>query len=91
MRSRYTAYVLQDADYLLASWHPSTRPTGIDLNPQQKWLGLKIRDVVEGETESYVEFVARFKIAGRGHRLVERSRFVKEDGIWYYVDGIMKN
>ena len=87
MRSRFTAYALGDSDYLLKSWHPTTRPPNIDLNPDQKWLGLKIKDTTTGDQESYVEFVARFKIDGRGHRLHERSRFLKEDQDWFYVDG----
>lgn len=87
MRSRFTAYALGQTDYLLQSWHRSTRPPSLELNPKQKWLGLKIKDTAEGDEESYVEFVARFKINGRGHRLHERSRFRKEEGIWYYIDG----
>ena len=90
MRSRFSAYTLGDDHYLLKSWHPTTRPQTLELNANQKWLGLKIKDTVNGETESYVEFVARFKIDGRGHRLHERSRFIKEGGHWYYVDGELK-
>ena len=90
MRSRFTAYTLGDVHYLLKSWHSTTRPKTLELNAGQKWLGLKIKDTVNGETESYVEFVARFKIDGRGHRLHERSRFIKEDDHWYYVDGELK-
>ena len=91
MRSRFTAYAIGDANYLLKSWHKSTRPASIELNPKQKWLGLKIKEAVEGETESTVEFVARFKIDGRGHRLHERSRFVKENNAWFYLEGELKD
>jgi SEC-C motif-containing protein len=90
MRSRYSAYVLKLADYLLASWHPSTRPASMDLaeNDGTKWLGLEIkRCQQQDENHATVEFVARYRIAGRGHRLHELSRFVREDGRWFYLDG----
>ena len=91
MRSRFTAYVEGDTNYLLKSWHATTRPPAIELNPKQKWLGLKIKAVGQQEGEHFVEFVARFKIDGRGHRLHERSRFVQEQGQWYYLDGQLKD
>lgn len=89
MRSRYSAYVLKLADYLLATWHPDTRPSELDLAADgTRWLGLEIRKHVQpDDTHATVEFVARYRIAGRGHRLHERSRFVREDGCWRYVDG----
>lgn len=89
MRSRYSAYVLKLAAYLLATWHPSTRPSELDLAADDsKWLGLEVkRHAVQGEEQATVEFVARYRIAGRGHRLHELSRFVREDGRWFYIDG----
>lgn len=89
MRSRYAAYVALDRDWLLASWHPSTRPASLELDAAIKWLGLDVRDHrVIDDTHAEVEFVARFRIGGgRAERLRERSRFVREDGRWYYVDG----
>ena len=89
MRSRYSAYVLKLATYLLATWHPSTRPSELDLAADDsKWLGLDVkRHEVQDDDRAMVEFVARYRIAGRGHRLHELSRFVREDGRWFYVDG----
>ena len=88
MRSRYTAFVREDAAYLLATWHPSTRPPTIDFEPGLKWLGLDVREHrMLDATHAEVEFVARSRLAGRGHRLHERSRFVCDDGRWYYVEG----
>jgi SEC-C motif-containing protein len=89
MRSRYSAYVLKLADYLLATWHASTRPSELDLAADDsKWLGLDVkRHEIQGDDRATVEFVARYRIAGRGHRLHELSRFVREDGRWFYVDG----
>jgi SEC-C motif-containing protein len=90
MRSRYSAYVVGDESYLLASWHPDTRPSRVRLNPTQHWLGLSIRNTRGGgvkETVGTVEFVARYKIHGSGHRLHENSRFEKLDDRWYYRDG----
>jgi len=90
MRSRYTAYTLENEDYLLATWHPSTRPDSLKLadSPHKKWLGLRVsRHEQTGENHSVVEFVARYKVGGRAHRLHEISRFVREGGRWFYVDG----
>lgn len=88
MRSRYSAFVLQDAGYLLATWHPSRRPPTLDFEPGTRWLGLEVRAQRRiDDTHAEVEFVARSRTAGRAHRLHERSRFVCEDGRWYYVDG----
>ncbi len=90
MRSRYCAYVRGYADYLLATWHPSTRPERIDLDeePRPKWLGLQVkRQEMMGQDQAVVEFVARYCVAGRGQRMHEFSRFVRENGRWYYVDG----
>lgn len=89
MRSRYAAFVLRNEPYLLASWHPDTRPSGVPFEPQQKWLGLKIvaaRDT--GVDSAEVEFIARFRIGGgSAARLHERSRFVRAAGRWLYLDG----
>ena len=90
MRSRYSAFVVCDEAYLLATWHPKTRPSRVRFDEQQHWLGLSIRnteDGAEGDQWGTVEFVARYKVAGKGHRLVEVSRFEKRDGRWYYLDG----
>lgn len=88
MRSRYTAYVRGDRDYLLATWHPSTRPEALEPEPGLKWLGLEVRaHRALDDTHAEVEFVARSRFAGRGQRLHERSRFVRENARWYYVDG----
>jgi SEC-C motif domain protein len=88
MRSRYCAFVLEDADYLLATWHPSQRPPELAFEPGTKWLGLEVRaHRVIDDSHAEVEFVARSRHGGRATRLQERSRFVREAGRWYYVDG----
>nr|WP_314899420.1 YchJ family metal-binding protein [uncultured Deefgea sp.] len=89
MRSRYSAYVLGLADYLAATWHGSTRPTDLDLTDDAvvKWLGLKVDFASEQGDEGEVRFVARYKVGGKAHRLAEKSRFVREDGRWFYLDG----
>lgn len=103
MRSRYTAYTLRDEAYLRATWHPSTRPADAILSNDEKlrWLGLEVKSALrlrQRKAESdiatdsdTVEFVARYKNAGRAHRLHELSRFVRETGAdgarWFYVDG----
>ena len=88
MRSRYTAFVRENAAYLLATWHQSQRPAELDFDPACKWLGLDVKQFQPtGEESAQVEFVARYRVAGRAVRLHERSRFVREGGRWYYVDG----
>ena len=90
MRSRYTAFVCERADYLLATWHPSHRPATLDFDPATQWLGLEVRGHwVKDVDHAEVEFVARHRLGGRAVRLHERSRFVREGGRWYYVDGDM--
>ncbi|MGC2166315.1 MAG: YchJ family metal-binding protein [Gallionella sp.] len=89
MRARYSAYVLGLEDYLLVTWHPSRRPVALDLGTDNaKWLGLEVMNyAVISEDSATVEFVARYKVGGRAHRLHECSRFVREEGLWFYVDG----
>ncbi|MEO8297962.1 MAG: YchJ family metal-binding protein [Burkholderiales bacterium] len=89
MRSRYSAFVLHLSKYLLATWHPTTRPATLAPDePGLRWLGLQVREhrVIDAD-HAEVEFVARSKLGGRAHRLHERSRFVREQGRWYYIDG----
>jgi SEC-C motif-containing protein len=89
MRSRYEAFVALDRDWLMESWHPSTRPARLDLDPAVKWLGLGVRARRQVDDDhAEVEFVARYRAGGgRAQRLHERSRFVREGGRWLYVDG----
>ncbi|MEP6824908.1 MAG: YchJ family protein [Ramlibacter sp.] len=89
MRSRYTAFVLQDEPYLLATWHPRTRPAAAAWEPHTRWLGLEVRAHTGTDADhAQVEFVARCRQgSGQAVRLHERSRFVREEGRWYYVDG----
>jgi SEC-C motif-containing protein len=87
MRSRYTAYALRDDGYLQATWHPSTRPALPITDEKLKWIGLEIRKQTQNDAQATVEFVARYRIDGRAHRLHEASRFVREGGSWFYVDG----
>lgn len=89
MRSRYSAFVMCNEPYLIATWHGAQRPKSIAFESTQKWLGLKIVDVrTTGENTAEVEFIARYRIGGgSAARLHERSRFVKEGDRWFYVDG----
>ena len=90
MRSRYSAYVLELEDYLLATWHPATRPAALrlDATPRPQWLGLAVKPHTPLDAgHATVEFVARYKLNGRAFRLHETSRFEQVDGHWLYVDG----
>lgn len=90
MRSRYSAFAIGDDAYLLATWHETTRPTTLALDPVLEWRGLEILEVVAGgaqDDEGIVEFVARFWHPGRRERgeLRERSAFRREANQWHYV------
>lgn len=90
MRSRYSAYVLGLAQYLLDTWHPDTRPSSLNLSEDiaTKWLGLSIKRFEQtSETSAIVEFIARYKVGGqKAERLHEVSQFQLTDR-WYYVSG----
>jgi len=91
MRSRFEAFRDGDADWLLASWHPSTRPAVLDLTQNPRWRGLQIVDTVAGtaaDDTGIVEFRATYVHERDLQVLHERSRFVREAGRWYYLDAI---
>lgn len=93
MRSRYSAYALGLRDYLLATWHASTRPAELELDDvpsaRLRWLGLDVLEHHRDDADhARVRFVARFRVGGQSaQRMRELSRFVREDGRWFYVDG----
>lgn len=92
MRSRFSAFALGLAPYLLASWHPSTRPGSLDLDDGVTWRRLQIVDTVAGgeaDDEGVVEFRASYRDADGAGLLHERSRFSRVDGGWAYLDGDM--
>ncbi|MEU5319677.1 YchJ family metal-binding protein [Streptomyces sp. NPDC021056] len=86
MRSRYCAFVQQDAAYLLRTWHPRTRPASLDFDAGMRWTGLEILGTGDGSAFHSVGTVT-FRASFRGGSLHERSRFERVDGAWVYVDG----
>jgi SEC-C motif-containing protein len=94
MRSRYSAFALDDAAYVLSSWHPSTRPDEIEPDPGMRWVGLDLLETVGGgllDAEGVVEFRAHYRDGGRPGEMRERSRFVRHDGAWVYWGPILGN
>lgn len=89
MRSRYSAYGLGLIDYLLATWHGSTSPGDLEL-PPVRWLGLEVRHAEMTGDAGVVDFVARCRDGNGAQRMAETSRFVREEGRWYYIDGVMQ-
>jgi SEC-C motif-containing protein len=90
MRSRYTAFAVRDAEHLRATWHPSTRPAELDVDDDLRWRRLVIVDRVAGgpfDREGVVEFEAFWRQGDERGSLRERSRFVREDRRWLYLDG----
>ena len=91
MRSRYSAFARGDAGYLLESWHPRTRPATLAVDPDVRWTGLDVLATTGGsplEREGTVEFRAHHVAAGRTGAQHERSRFLREQGHWRYLDGV---
>ena len=97
MLSRYTAYTLKNASYLIATWHPDChaehwRESLQDGFATTQWLGLQVLNQHEGrdQDEGFVEFAARFTETGQEqiHLIHERSRFLRLKDRWYYIDGI---
>lgn len=94
MRSRYSAFVMKDTDYLISTWHPNCqaatfRPEIEAGFAHTQWLGLTVFEHAAGknDSEGYVSFIARFNEDGKAGAIIERSRFLKENGRWYYIDG----
>jgi len=90
MRSRYSAFALEKAAYILQTWHPSTRPEQITFRSGQKWQMLRVIDAKTDGATATVEFVARASNDGRRQEVHEMSRFVREDGRWFYVGDAAK-
>ncbi len=94
MRSRYTAFAVRDVGYLLQTWHASTKPAAIDPGTILEWQELRIirtEEGREGDSKGVVEFEATFS-TGQGRGLLrEVSRFVRENGQWFYVDGDLQD
>ncbi|WP_067484040.1 YchJ family protein [Actinomadura hibisca] len=90
MRSRYSAFAVRDAAYLLASWHPATRPPALDFDRGLRWEGLEIVRTEDGtpfHDRGVVEFRARFTQNDHPGELHEVSRFTRHDGAWVYLNG----
>lgn len=91
MRSRYSAFVLNRLDYLRDTWDAARCPADLSVNePGLRWLGLEIRHhrVIDADHQE-VRFIARSKVGGKAHRLVETSRFERREGRWIYLDGVL--
>jgi SEC-C motif-containing protein len=89
MRSRYSAYSLGLADYLLETWYPSTRPHSLEVDPELRWYRLDILGRERGgmlDTDGTVEFEAHYRAGSERGSQRELSRFVRENGTWFYVD-----
>lgn len=91
MRSRYTAFATGDGEWLRESWHPSTRPGDLALDPDTRWLRLEIVRTMQGgpfDDEGVVEFRAVARDPGGRFVLHESSRFARDGGAWRYLDGV---
>ncbi|GAA2853444.1 YchJ family metal-binding protein [Streptosporangium fragile] len=92
MRSRFTAFAVEDEAYLLRTWHPTTRPARVEFERGMRWTALEIEDVSGGSpfhTEGTVTFRARYTHRGRPGELREQSRFTRYEGAWVYLDAVV--
>jgi SEC-C motif-containing protein len=93
MRSRFSAFAVRDARYLLATWHPSTRPASVDLDPLVEWRRLRVHGATAGTEDDdagTVDFVAHYWDSARGEygRQHENSRFARQGRRWFYVEPV---
>lgn len=90
MRSRYTAYASNNAEYLKKTWHRRTRPAQLQLDTEINWLSLEIIDTQNDQTDdnvAWVKFTAKFKHGACLQSLHELSHFLRENDQWFYIDG----
>lgn len=88
MRSRYTAYTCRDGRYIRQTWYPGSRPEdAAETNTSIKWTRLEIIRCQASQNDGLVEFIAHCKVNGRAQKMHETSRFLRENGQWYYLDG----
>ncbi|WHM35595.1 YchJ family metal-binding protein [Streptomyces sp. BPTC-684] len=91
MRSRFSAFAVHDEPYLLRTWHPDHRPAGVDFDPGMCWTRLEVLDTKDGSafhTTGEVTFRAHYTEGGGEGSLYERSRFVRYEGAWVYLDAV---
>lgn len=88
MRSRFSAFALGNADYVKNSWHRSTRPANLSLDEGERWMGLTVIEATQNGDQGSVHFKAVSRDSEGFSVLEETSRFVQENGYWFYVDGI---
>jgi SEC-C motif domain protein len=90
MRCRYSAFARSDAAYLHTSWHPSTRPDSVELDPRWRWTRLRVLATEQGgadDLDGTVQFRAHYRDpTGEPGMVQECSRFVRVEGRWLYLD-----
>lgn len=92
MRSRYSAFVLGDVDWIMSSHHPETvgevdRDEVSEWSGSSEWLGLRIRSTEAGgadDSEGVVVFRARYRVNGQLVDHVERAQFLRDEGAWKF-------
>lgn len=97
MRSRYSAFATKNADYIIETTHKDNPDFTVDINSWRAdvlafceytvFEKLDVLEFIEGEFESFVTFKATLKQDKKDVSFTEKSRFLKENGKWFYVDG----
>lgn len=93
MRSRYSAFALGLADYIMKTTHTDNpdytedtlgwKQSILDFSDNTRFVGLKITEFIDGENEAFVTFEAKLD----NGILKEKSRFLKVEGKWFYESG----
>lgn len=94
MRSRFSAFVTGDRDYVVRSWHPHTRPRRVTLDEDLDWYRLDVESSTAGgpfDTAGEVTFTAHHRNGSSRGSLHEHSRFTRVDGAWVYLDGVLES
>ena len=97
MKSRFSAFAVLIADYIIFTTHENNSDYISDLklwnqdimnfSKNTRFERLEILDFIEGEVESFVTFKATLFQDKNDISFIEKSRFLKTEGIWKYVDG----
>jgi SEC-C motif-containing protein len=94
MRSRFTAFAMQNQAYILETWDLTKRPSRVDFQDAIKWERLEVIEKKKGgdkDVKGIVEFKAYYLLDSDKYVVNEISRFRKEQGRWYYLDGAVKS
>lgn len=97
MKSRYSAFAVVNSDYIIFTTHQNNPDFTTDLKSwtndilnfckNTRFEKLEILEFIDDEVQSFVTFKATLFQNENDISFIEKSRFLKVEGIWLYVDG----